>query len=78
MSKIDRLNKECNNYLNRLQDAHNQIDSLKRERTRLLQDLYVAHLELEKRKVKKACGNCSGGCVASEVTGMPCSPKEMK
>ena len=72
MSEIERLNKECNNYLNRLQDAHNQIDSSKRERTRLLQDLELAHLELEKRKVKKACGNCVGGCPQSEVTGYPC------
>ena len=31
MSKIDMLNKECGNYLNRLQDAHNQINDLERQ-----------------------------------------------
>ena len=54
------------------------FDSVKRQLAIVTRDLELAHLELEKRKVKKACGNCSGGCVASEVTGMPCSPKAMK
>ena len=54
------------------------FDSIKSQLAIVTRDLELAHLELEKRKVKKACGNCSGGCVASEVTGMPCSPKEMK
>ena len=54
------------------------FDSVKRQLAIVTRDLELAHLELEKRKIKKACGNCSGGCVASEVTGMPCSPKEMK
>lgn len=35
--------------------------------------------ELERMKriyePKKACKNCSGGCVASEINGKPCSPK---
>ena len=31
MSKIDMLNKECDNYLNRLQGAHNQINDLERQ-----------------------------------------------
>ncbi len=51
------------------------FDSVKRQLAIVTRDLELAHLELEKRKVKKACGNCSGGCVASEITGMPCSPK---
>ena len=35
--------------------------------------------ELERMKriyePKKSCKNCSGGCVASEINGKPCSPK---
>lgn len=51
------------------------FDSVKRQLAIVKEELRMANLELEKRKIKKACGNCSGGCGFSEVTGMPCSPK---
>ena len=51
------------------------FDSVKRQLAIVKEELRMANLELEKRKVKKACGNCVGGCPQSEVTGYPCEPK---
>ena len=61
--------------MNDLQTYRNQVDSLKRERTLILSELEKAKKEIERMKIKKACGNCSAGCAQSEVTGLPCSPR---
>ena len=68
--------------MNDLQTYRNQVDGqkrdiyiLKQERDSILSELEKAKKEIQRMKIKKACGNCSAGCAQSEVTGLPCSPK---
>ena len=57
---------------------NNQVESLKRERTKILRDLEHAQQELEDARTKLAlgrCGSCKKTCEAGILNKKVCDPK---
>ena len=57
---------------------NNQVESLKRERTKILRDLEYAQQELEDARTKLAlgrCGSCKKTCEAGILNKKVCDPK---
>ena len=57
---------------------NNQVESLKRERTKILRDLEHAQQELEDARTKLAlghCGSCKKTCEAGILNKKVCDPR---